>query len=255
MYRLKLLPYLLVFVFLTAFTIINTPSVPETFKQQQKKNSRVKSAYLEKDSMLTASLDTMGIKMNELNILILATKQEQLFHVYAKKKTEEKYRLFKSYDFCYLSGVPGPKRKEGDLQVPEGFYYVNWFNPNSSYHLAFKINYPNASDKILSDKRTPGGEIFIHGKCCSIGCIPLTDDKINEVYILTVEAKNNGQEKIPVYIFPYEMTEQNMKMAEMIYQDSTLIDFWKNLKEGWDTFESTSKEFKVKVDAKGKYLF
>ena len=154
-----------------------------------------------------------------------------------------------------MSGILGPKRKEGDLQVPEGFYYVNGFNPNSQYHLSLKINYPNASDKILSDKKTPGGEIFIHGKCVSIGCVPLTDEKINELYILAVEATNNGQSKIPVYIFPFKMSDETMTLMEMLLDDEKLISFWKNLKEGYVKFIENNMEITVKVDAKGKYLY
>ena len=71
------------------------------------------------------------------------------------------------------SGTMGPKRLQGDYQVPEGFYYINEFNPNSNYHLHLGLNYPNASDKILSDSLRPGGDIYIHGSCVSIGCIPL----------------------------------------------------------------------------------
>jgi murein L,D-transpeptidase YafK len=118
-----------------------------------------------------------------------------------------------------------------------------------------KINYPNASDKILSDKRTPGGEIFIHGKCVSIGCIPLTDEKVNELYILAVEATNNGQAKIPVYIFPFEMNDGIIRMMDLLLSDEKLISFWKNLKEGYDKFMEEKSALTVKVDSKGKYLF
>jgi murein L,D-transpeptidase YafK len=232
----------------------NTLSSPETFKQTQKKNSRVKAAYAEKESLLKEELEAAGFNLTNFNMLIVSTKQERNFHIYLKKKGEKKYQLFKTYEFCYLSGILGPKRKEGDLQVPEGFYYVNWFNPNSDYHLSFKINYPNASDKILSDKKTPGGEIFIHGKCVSIGCIPLTDDYINEVYILAVEATNNGQSKIPVYIYPFEMTQENMDVMDFLVDDS-MMSFWNNLKEGYDTFLQDNEELKFTVDKAGKYIF
>lgn len=255
MNRFKLFPLILVLLILTSFMKSGTPKPDDTFKQTQKKNSRVKSAYADCDSALRAELDTMGIKMNEVNILVLATKQEREFDVYVKKKTDKKFKLFKSYEFCYLSGILGPKRKEGDLQVPEGFYHVNWFNPNSDYHLSLKINYPNASDRILSDKKSPGGEIFIHGKCVSIGCIPLTDEKVNELYILAVEATNNGQSKIPVYIFPFHLSESNLSTVEMLMFDDELLAFWKNLKPGYDAFFSDFTELKFTVDKAGKYCF
>jgi murein L,D-transpeptidase YafK len=234
---------------------MNTPAPSDSFKQIQKKNSRVKAAYANHEEDLKVELKEKGYDLTNINILILATKHEREFNVYVKKKTDKKYEFFKEYDFCYLSGILGPKRKEGDLQVPEGLYHVNWFNPNSDYHLSLKINYPNASDRILSDKKTPGGEIFIHGKCVSIGCIPLTDEKVNELYILAVEATNNGQSKIPVYIFPFKMNDEIIKMMEMLLKDEKLISFWKNMKEGYDKFMEEKTELTVKVDTKGKYLF
>ncbi|WP_368737359.1 murein L,D-transpeptidase family protein, partial [Acinetobacter pittii] len=79
---------------------------------------------------------------------------------------------------CALSGVLGPKRKEGDYQVPEGFYYINEFRPNSNYHLALGLNYPNAADIQWSDSLHPGNEIFIHGGCITVGCIPIQDHQI-----------------------------------------------------------------------------
>lgn len=107
-----------------------------------------------------------------------------------------------TYPFCASSGILGPKRKEGDRQIPEGIYYINHFNPVSNFHLSLGINYPNPSDKILSDPAQPGESFYIHGNCVTIGCIPISDDKIKELYILAVEAYNNGQVKIPVHIFP-----------------------------------------------------
>ena len=82
------------------------------------------------------------------------------------------------------SGTTGPKRLQGDFQVPEGFYHINEFNPNSNYHLSMGLNYPNSSDRILSDSLRPGGEIYIHGSCVSVGCIPLNDDEIEELYLI-----------------------------------------------------------------------
>lgn len=249
------IPFLVLIFPLNSWNTMSTPAATDTFKQTQKKNSRVKAAYADHEEDLKAELKEKGFDLTNINILILATKQEREFNVYIKKKADKKYEFFKKYDFCYLSGILGPKRKEGDLQVPEGLYYVNWFNPNSQYHLSFKINYPNASDKILSDKKAPGGEIFIHGKCVSIGCIPLTDEKVNEVYILAVEATNNGQSKIPVYIFPFKMKDETMVLMKMLLADETILSFWKNLQEGYEKFMEEKTELPVKVDAKGKYLF
>ena len=100
--------------------------------------------------------------------------------VWIKEASKDYYVLLNTYDFCTTSGTLGPKRKEGDLQIPEGIYTINHFNPQSNFYLSLGINYPNASDKILSDPVHPGGDIYLHGNCVTIGCIPLTDDKIKE---------------------------------------------------------------------------
>jgi murein L,D-transpeptidase YafK len=88
------------------------------------------------------------------------------------------------------SGGPGPKLREGDLQVPEGVYRLTAFNPNSSYHLSLRVDYPNADDRAIAkaEGRTNlGGDIYIHGKAVSIGCLALGDAGIEELYVLVAD--------------------------------------------------------------------
>src|SRR6476659_6148770 len=101
-----------------------------------------------------------------------------------KNERKEPFRLFKTYKVCALAGTLGPKRMEGDYQVPEGFYLIDEFNHQSTYYLSLGINYPNASYRILSDSLRPGSVIYIHGSCVTVGCIPITDQQIDELYIL-----------------------------------------------------------------------
>ncbi len=119
--------------------------------------------------------------------------------------------LFRTYPICTLSGKTGPKRQQGDLQVPEGVYFIDRFQPKSKYHLSLRINYPKAADLYFANSKRPGGEIYIHGQCASAGCIPIKNSKIEEVYLLTWEAKESGQEQIPVHIFPCEMDKAGME--------------------------------------------
>ena len=152
----------------------------------------------------------------------------------------------KKYDFCTTSGRLGPKRIQGDGQIPEGFYRISHFNPKSSFLLSLKVNYPNASDKILSDPDKPGGDIYIHGGCQTIGCIPITNDKIQEVYLLSVLAKTEGGE-IPIHIFPFKMTEENIgrNLAESPQHEV----FWGSLKNGFDVFEKEKKVPDIEVSS------
>lgn len=214
----------------------------DDFKQDQLKYSRVRDAYQAKEASLLSLLKSKQIEMNKLQIYIRAFKSEKEFEVWGKNLSDQKYQLIKKYDVCRNSGVLGPKRKQGDLQVPEGFYHINRFNPYSSYHLSLGINYPNKSDRILGTKGRLGGDIFIHGECVTIGCLPMTNDLIKEIYMLCVEAKNNGQTTIPVTIFPARLTD--VKLAQLIkaYADDTdKIGLWKDLKKGYAIFNNTKQ--------------
>ena len=150
----------------------------------------------------------------------------------------------------------GPKRKQGDNQVPEGFYHIDAFNPFSNFYLSLGLNYPNQSDRKKSKAANLGGDIFIHGDCVTIGCLPMTNDKIKEIYIYAIQARQSGQLKIPVYIFPFRQTDENMKKYKSTYQNNQeLLGFWNNLKVGYDKFQKDFQELKVRVDANGNYLF
>jgi murein L,D-transpeptidase YafK len=154
------------------------------------------------------------------------------------------------------SGGLGPKRKQGDRQVPEGFYEIEVFNPLSNYHLSLGINYPNKSDSIISKYTDKGGDIYIHGGCATIGCIPLTDEMIKEIYLLSVFAKEAGQKNLPVHIFPTRM--ENIDMARLIFGNShkqELLDFWKNLRMGYTYFQVEKRLPIIEVDNEGKYVF
>ena len=84
----------------------------------------------------------------------------------------------------------------------------------------------------------------------------MTNEGIKEIYLYAVHARNNGQVNIPVYIFPFKMTDQNFGQYEAKYQDNPqFLDFWANLKKGYDKFAKETKELRVSVDTNGDYLF
>lgn len=226
------------------------------FLEEQKKFERVSMAMIEKEQILRDKLQHQGLTTENLNILIVAYKDESELIIYAKNKTTDTYKELSSYKICKRSGHLGPKRKEGDAQVPEGYYHISRFNPLSNFYLSLGLDYPNDADRKKSTATHLGGDIFIHGDCVTIGCMPMTDDKIKEIYLYAVHAKNNGQSHIPVYVFPFKMTEQNFSTYQAKYKDhQELIAFWKNLKTGYEQFIRTGKELHVKVDAKGDYLY
>ncbi len=224
--------------------------------QSQTEYPRVRKAHKDKDEYIQNLVKEKGIDNNKYDILITAYKKEEILQVWIKPKTRDTYEKLISYDFCNSSGVLGPKRQSGDLQIPEGFYYISYFNPASSYYLSLKVSYPNQSDRILGVKNKLGGDIFIHGACCTIGCIPITDDKIMELYVLCLEARSGGQKRIPVYIFPAKLDTKNFDILKRQFKEQQeLIDFWTNIKEGYELFCKNKKKVNFSVNSKGKYIF
>lgn len=117
-------------------------------------------------------------------LMIIALKKSQQLELWGEYAGS--YRFIKSYKFKGFSGELGPKLVEGDGQIPEGIYGIEYLNPNSSFHLSMKLNYPNEFDQKMAkrDGRTTlGDDIMIHGKSATIGCIPIGDKGIEELFI------------------------------------------------------------------------
>ena len=178
---------------------------------------------------------------------------EKELELWVKNKSDDKYTFLKKIAICASSGELGPKRKEGDYQVPEGIYDIPSFNPNISYFLALKVGYPNKSDQILKSGSRAGGDIMIHGNCVTIGCVPLEDDPVKDVYMLCVEAKNNKTAP-RVEIYPCKFTPENIKMLREDF-DETKNNFWNNLSPAYTYFELNKTPAKYTVDKSGKYVF
>jgi murein L,D-transpeptidase YafK len=245
-----------IFYILTIICCCNNVFAQQGFLSQQKQYARVRTAITEKEQSLTENLHKNGLSADSVHILIVAYKAEKQLEVYAKKQNEAMYKSIAVYDICASSGGLGPKRKQGDGQVPEGFYKIDRFNPSSNFYLSLGINYPNQSDRKKSNASNLGGDIFIHGSCVTIGCLPMTDDKIKEIYLYAIFARNNGQSNIPVYIFPFRMTDNNFQIYKNRYSSNQeLIDFWTNLKSGYDKFVLEKKSLNETIDQSGNYKF
>ncbi len=160
-----------------------------------------------------------------------------------------RFHLWKTYPICGMSGELGPKLREGDLQAPEGFYFVGprSLNPNSRFHLSFNVGYPNAYDR--AHRRT-GSYIMVHGDCVSAGCFAMTDSAIEEIYRIVEAAFASGQPFFRVHIFPFRMTAESMRRQ----RGSQWAEFWRSLKPGYDHFERTRTPPNVEVQS-GRYVF
>jgi len=224
----------------------------KSFKEKQLDEDHVKQAYHDKEVGLKEDFKKAGLDFQGFQIFIRGFKKEGELEVWIKDKSKKQFSLFRTYPFCATSGVLGPKRKEGDLQIPEGVYTLNHFNPRSNFYLSLGISYPNAADKVFSDKKSPGGAIYIHGNCVTIGCIPITDDKIKELYLLAVEARNSGQSNIPIHIFPTKLSNDALQLL-ISEEGSTHRDFWTNLQAIYLWFEKNKTPGKISVNTQGRY--
>lgn len=244
--------YLIVIFLLGASTMAKAQN---SFVQYQRSFPRVAYAMQLKEDTLKKQFDAKGLQWPASQIYIRSFKYDGKMEVWVKGKSADTFSLFKTYKICALAGSIGPKRMEGDFQVPEGFYYINKFNPNSEYHLALGINYPNESDKVLGDPNRLGGGIYIHGSCVTVGCIPMLDPQIEEIYILATMAKNNGQDFIPVHIFPikYDNPGSVEYFATATKNYPYLQTFSKELKAAFDYFDKTKKLPCITIDNKGDY--
>jgi len=197
-----------------------------------------------------AILKQMKAKGMARNAPIMARifKEEGKLEIW-KQKANGRYDLIAGYDICKVSGQLGPKYTEGDRQAPEGFYTVRpaQMNPNSDYHLAFNIGYPNTYDR--ANGRT-GSHLMVHGACSSAGCYSMNDAEIEQIYAFGRDAFRGGQTEFQIEAFPFRMTAQNMAR----YRDDPNYKFWEMLKEGYDHFEITKVPPKVDVCEK-RYVF
>ncbi len=244
---------LLVILFL--FSATPQISAQSSFISSQKQYPKVAIAIKLKEDSLKKQLAALHISWPVKQIYVRSFKYDSQLEVWVRNRQKDPFILFKTYKVCALSGALGPKRIEGDYQVPEGFYYINQFNPKSSYQLALGLNYPNASDRLLSDSAKPGNDIFIHGSCVTVGCIPI-NSQIEELYLLASYAHDQGEDFIPVHIFPirYSIEKSREFLVKSSKDDPVYQRFSGRLKEVYDYFEENKKLPLITINKNGEYI-
>ena len=224
------------------------PFVAETCDSSPTTEERVKQAAKRVQPGLERDLAAKNLHFGD-PVFLRAFKEERQLELWVRQRASGKYELFRTWEIAATSGTLGPKLAEGDGQVPEGFYSVvpALMKPDSAFHLAFNIGYPNAYDRAHGRS---GSFIMIHGNCVSIGCLAMTDEKIEEIYTLCDAALTRGQKRFRVHVFPFRMSAERMaKEAEHPW-----IGFWKELKTGYDWFETHRSPPVVGVKGKS-YVF
>jgi murein L,D-transpeptidase YafK len=163
-------------------------------------------------------------------------------------KRDGRFHRFATYPICRYSGGLGPKLREGDKQAPEGIYTVGpkQLNPNSQWHRAFNLGFPNSHDAALG--RT-GSFVMVHGGCSSVGCFAMTDAVVDELWQIVTAALGAGQARFQLQVFPFRMTAENFAARK----DSPWLPFWQDLKTVHDAFDQTLLPPKVNV-CDGRYV-
>jgi hypothetical protein len=245
-----------VIFFCLLFAITLESAAQNAFVDYQKSFNRVADVFRRKEDTLKKQFAARNLQWPVKYVYIRSFKYDSELEVWVRNSLTEEFKHFKTYKVCALAGTLGPKRIQGDYQVPEGIYYINEFKHNSAYHLSLGLNYPNASDRLLSDSIEPGGDIYIHGSCVTQGCIPITNPQIEELYILTSHARGAGQDFIPVHIFPvrFNVKRSVAYLENQVKNDPDLKKFEYKLKQVFDYFEANKQIPVVAVDTKGDYV-
>ncbi len=234
------------------------PARPIEFRpgQAQAGAARVKAAREARTGDIRALFEAAGVDYPPDGALLRVFKQEGVLELWVRPRGQRAYRRLKDYEICAGSGGLGPKRAQGDLQVPEGFYELTAYNPWSSYHLAMLVSYPNPSDRARKTGRSAGGNICIHGDCVTIGCVPLTDRWIEELYLVCLDTQTRTGRRVLAHFFPARLTDPGLAALEAAHAgDKALLSFWRELKVGHDLFEETRVPPRVSFGPGGAYRF
>ena len=210
------------------------------FWQQQLQFPRVRAAHAACWPRVQGYLQAHELDATQLELFIRAFKIGRRVEAWGRPLGSDRpFVLLHSYYLAGTSGTLGPKLYAGDGQIPEGCYTIDRLNPKSLFHLSLGLDYPTATDRARSTAAgyaDPGGDIFIHGNNVTVGCLPITDACIEELYLLAVAARASGQQRISVHIFPFELGPDEISRRAA---DSPHRSFWQALAPAYSRFAQT----------------
>ena len=221
------------------FSAMSTPATPRSREITKDAGARLRE-----------DLAGQGLKAGD-SVFLRIFKEEAELELWMKRGNELQYTLFKILRLTYCAGQPGPKLREGDGQAPEGFYFgtSQSLRPATRHHLGLDIGYPNAYDE---QHGYTGSDLMIHGGVNSAGAFALAPRDMEDVYTLAEAGIEAGQKIIRINVFPFRMTDG--RMDKVWNKPPQWVDFWVNLKEGFDFFENVGVPPDVAVEA-GRYVF
>ncbi len=202
-------------------------------KNEQLQYPRVREAYDHYGDEIQTKFARAGVAFPPKQLLYRVFKLDGELELWASSGGVEDYQLVHVYSITWpwMPGRIGPKSQKGDRQVPEGIYEISRLNPVSRFHLSLGLNYPNKADRNRSRAAELGGDIFIHGSFVSIGCIPVGDEAIKELYVATVETMDAGVGLIQVQIFPCRMDDLQCikELEDFSPKDESVLQLWNEL--------------------------
>ena len=200
-----------------------------------------------KTAQLPGDLAAIGARLGA-PMLLRVFKQEREVEVWVQPEDQQTFVLFRIFPICFYSGKLGPKVKEGDMQSPEGFYFVGpaQMRAKSQYHRAIDFAFPNDYD---AAQGYTGTELLIHGNCVSSGCYAMTDPFVEQLYELGSATAATAAQGFWIHAFPFHMTAEALAGQ----QDSPWLGFWQQLKAGYDAFETSRIPPHIRVEG-GHYV-
>jgi murein L,D-transpeptidase YafK len=215
--------------------------------------ARVAAARAHVGAEVARALDGAGVP-HPRALLLRVFKEERVLEVWAAAQPGGPFVHLGDHPICASSGGPGPKARMGDGQVPEGLYRVTSMNPWSRFHLSMRLDYPNAADRARSPGVSPsalGGDIYVHGACVTIGCIPLGDEAIEKVYLAALVTRARRGE-VRVLILPAK--PGGARWTALAGRGGPNVTLWRSLGEISTRFEASGRLPSVTMSSDGTYL-
>jgi hypothetical protein len=161
---------------------------------------------------LAKKFSAAGAPWPPAEVMLVAVKEDRSLELFARPP-EGLWKFIHRFPVLAASGTTGPKLRQGDKQVPEGIYRISYLNPNSRYHVSLRVDYPNAFDRqmaALDGRRDLGGDIMIHGKAASVGCLAVGDEAAEELFVLAAET---GTANVKLIIAPRDFRRHGVTAA------------------------------------------
>jgi hypothetical protein len=215
----------------------------------QSGKERERGATERRSSVVKKLFADAGVTFPAAEIYFRAFKAEARLEVWANAGTGDPMKPIATYGICKMSGDIGPKRQEGDSQVPEGFYELSFLKNDSAYHLAMRVSYPNAFDR-KEATGSPGGAIMVHGNCVSIGCVAMSDERIEELWTM-VRPIYDKKHKVALHVFPSRDIDALVKNEHYVKHR----ELWRILARAMHGFDADHLQPKIGFDDHHNYVF